>query len=149
MNDYLSLALLLPAHKEPQTRSYLRTNTVIAAWACMILGAGLILGFPGDIFALTIGAPLALSGSVLLLIGLRMQEENNVKPEDIAAWAPDAIPMPDAGRPMYRIDTSLDFPIRTSILCGPCGHLEWVEGKKPLSWDCPKCMTTLWFEEEE
>ena len=29
---------------------------------------------------------------------------------------------------MYRVDY-LDEPIRTSILCGSCGHVEWVEGK--------------------
>ena len=149
MNDYPSLAIALSTHKAPQSGSYLRTNTVISAWSCMILGAGLILGVPGDVFALTIGAPLAFAGSILLLIGLRMQDENSINPEDIATWAPDAIPMPDAGRPMYRVDTSLDPPIRTSILCGPCGHLEWIEGKKPQSWKCPECNISLWVEEDE
>ena len=31
----------------------------------------------------------------------------------------------DAGRPMFRIDTTLDDPIRTSILCGRCAEITW------------------------
>ena len=30
-------------------------------------------------------------------------------------WEPPAIELRDAGRPMFRIDTTLDEPIRTSI----------------------------------
>ncbi|HJL65037.1 MAG TPA: hypothetical protein QGF70_05560 [Candidatus Thalassarchaeaceae archaeon] len=129
--------------------SHLRTNTVIAAWACLVVGAGVILGVPGDPFALALGAPLAVSGVILLFIGLGMNTQSTNSPEEIAAWSPDAVKMPDAGRPMYRVDTSLDPPIRSSILCGRCGHLEWVDGSKPSFYDCVDCGTPLWIKEEE
>ena len=129
--------------------SHLRTNTVIAAWACLVTGAGVILGVPGDPFALALGTPIAIAGVILLFIGLGMKTESSINPEKVAAWAPDAVPMPDAGRAMYRIDTSLDPPIRSSILCGRCGHLEWVDGSKPSSYDCADCRTPLWIAEEE
>jgi transposase len=50
---------------------------------------------------------------------------------------------------MFRIDTTLDEPIRTSILCGRCANIEWVEGKKPKNFTCPSCGTELWVSEEE
>ena len=86
---------------------------------------------------------------MLLFFALGMPSEAAVDPEELAAWAPDAVKMPDAGRVMYRVDTSLDAPIRTSILCGRCGHLEWVDGRKPAEYDCVGCSTMLWVAEEE
>jgi hypothetical protein len=78
-----------------------------------------------------------------------MPDESSVDPDELAAWAPEAVKMPDAGRAMYRVDTSLDPPIKTSILCGRCGHLEWVDGRKPAFYNCLKCKTELWVAEEE
>ena len=111
--------------------SHRKLNLVIAAWTCILLGAGIVFGTAGDTFAIAIGAPLSIAGVGLLIFGLGMPDESSVDPEELAAWAPDAVKMPDAGRAMYRVDTSLDPPIKTSILCGRCGHLEWVNGKKP------------------
>jgi len=92
---------------------------------------------------------LSIAGAGLLIFGLGMPDESSVDPEELATWAPDAVKMPDAGRAMYRVDTSLDPPIKTSILCGRCGHLEWVNGKKPSFYNCVECKTTLWVAEEE
>ena len=64
-------------------------------------------------------------------------------------WEPSAIELPDAGRPMFRIDTTLDDPIRTSILCGRCAELTWIEGRKPKIFTCPSCGIDLWKSEEE
>ena len=124
-------------------------NKVIAAWSCLLLGAGIVFGTAGDTFAIAIGAPLSIAGAMLLLFGLGMPGGASVDPEELAAWAPDAVKMPDAGRAMYRVDTSLDPPIKTSILCGRCGHLEWIQGRKPRAYDCIECNTTLWVAEEE
>ena len=64
-------------------------------------------------------------------------------------WEPSAIELRDAGRPMYRIDTTLDKPIRTSILCGRCAEITWIEGRKPETFTCPSCRVDLWKSEEE
>jgi hypothetical protein len=49
---------------------------------------------------------------------------------------------------MYRVDTTLDEPKRSSILCGPCGTVTLVEGPKPNGYTCPACSIQLWQEEE-
>ena len=133
----------------PKPVSNRKLNLVIAAWVCILLGAGIVFGTAGNTFAIAVGAPLSIAGAALLMFGLGLPDESSVNPEELAAWAPDAVKMPDAGRAMYRIDTSLDPPIKTSILCGRCGHLEWVNGRKPSSYECVKCETVLWIEEEE
>ena len=133
----------------PNSNSHRKLNTVIAAWACILLGAGIVFGTAGNTFAIAIGAPLSIAGVALLLFGLGMADESSVDPDELAAWAPDAVKMPDAGRAMYRVDTSLDPPIKTSILCGRCGHLEWVDGRKPAFYSCVECKTELWVAEEE
>ena len=50
---------------------------------------------------------------------------------------------------MFRIDTTLDEPIRTSILCGRCAEITWIEGRKPKTFTCPSCGIDLWKSEEE
>ncbi|MDP7341039.1 MAG: hypothetical protein QF354_01415 [Candidatus Thalassarchaeum sp.] len=129
--------------------SNLRTNTVLAAWVCIALGSGIILTSGVSAFALAIAAPLAIAGIVLLVAGLGMAAEENVDPEKVAAWEPDSTKMPDAGRVMYRIDTTLEPPIRTSVLCGRCGNLDWLDGTKPKIHSCNSCSTLLWESEEE
>ena len=116
----------------PKPVSNRKLNLVIAAWVCILLGAGIVFGTAANTFAIAVGAPLSIAGAALLMFGLGLPDESSVNPEELAAWAPDAVKMPDAGRAMYRIDTSLDPPIKTSILCGRCGHLEWVNVRKPL-----------------
>jgi hypothetical protein len=68
---------------------------------------------------------------------------------DFSSWAPERATMPDAGRVMYRVDSTLDEPIRTSVLCGRCANLEWIDGLKPTIFQCPGCKTILWNSEEE
>ena len=126
-----------------------KVNIVLAAWACIVLGSGIILTSGASPFALTVAAPLAIAGVVMLFVGLGMAVEEHVDPEEVAAWEPEAGKMPDAGRVMYRVDTTLEDPVRTSILCGRCGRLDWVEGSKPKSHTCSECDTLLWESEEE
>ena len=130
-------------------RSNLKTNTVLAAWACIALSSGITLSSGVSPFAIAVAAPLAIAGIVLLLVGLGMAAEENVDPEKVAAWEPDSTTMPDAGRVMFRVDTTLEPPIRTSVLCGRCGSIDWVDGRKPSSHSCSSCSTLLWESEEE
>ena len=126
-----------------------KVNTVLAAWACLILGGGIALTSSASDFALATAAPLALAGAVMLLFGLSMDDESEADPDSVADWEPDSSKMPDAGRVMFRVDTTLDSPIRTSILCGRCGKVDWVEGRKPKAHACSECDTLLWESEEE
>ncbi|HIM13987.1 MAG: hypothetical protein CXX69_04865 [Candidatus Thalassarchaeum betae] len=126
-----------------------RLNTVLAAWSCIALGSGVFLTSGESPFALAVAAPLAIAGIALLIAGLGMAGEENVDPEEVAAWEPEAGKMPDAGRVMYRVDTTLESPVRTSILCGRCGGVDWVDGPKPKSHSCSECETLLWESEEE
>ncbi|MBJ36199.1 MAG: hypothetical protein CMB68_02320 [Euryarchaeota archaeon] len=126
-----------------------KINTVLAAWSCLILGGGIALTSDISEFVLAIAAPLAIAGAGLLLFGLSMDEESELDPVSVTDWEPDASKMPDAGRVMFRVDTTLDPPIRTSILCGRCGKVDWVDGRKPKSHTCSECNILLWESEEE
>jgi len=60
-------------------------------------------------------------GSLMLVWAISMKEEpRGMSEHDISEWAPEAETMnPGAGGSvMYRVDTTLDDPVRTSILCG-------------------------------
>ena len=128
---------------------YSRLNMVISAWICIALGSTIIISSGGTSFSFALAAPLSIGGIILLLIGLRMTSEKPIDPIDIANWTPDASLLPDAGRAMYRIDTTLHQPIRTSVLCGRCGEINWLDGPKPRKYSCPKCNVFLWESEEE
>jgi hypothetical protein len=61
---------------------------------------------------------------------------------------PEGELLPDAGRFMFRVDVTLDEPVTSSILCGPCGQVTVQPGPKPKSYTCPNCSRLLWDEEE-
>jgi len=122
-------------------------NAIIAGWFCIAIGAGITFAEPST-FALSISAPLSIGGIILLVIGISM-ESPNYDQHHYSSWAPERATMPDAGRAMYRIDSTLDEPIRTSVLCGRCANLEWIDGPKPTIFQCPRCNTILWDNEEE
>lgn len=93
--------------------------------------------------AVTVG----LFGIVFFLVGMTLGRQRELSPEAVAGWAPEGELLPDAGRFMYRVDVTLDEPIRSSILCGPCGHITLRDGSKPSAFSCPKCDRLLWEEE--
>ena len=122
-------------------------NTIISAWLCIAIGSGLTLS-DGSTFSLGLSVPLSIGGVILLVVGIAMgndAEEFSLNEE----WEPSAIELRDAGRPMFRVDTTLDEPIRTSILCGRCAEITWTEGRKPKTFTCPSCGVDLWKSEEE
>ena len=122
-------------------------NTIISAWLCIAIGSGLTLS-DGSTFSIGLSAPLSIGGVVLLLVGITMRNDAE-KSQSHIEWEPSAAELRDAGRPMFRIDTTLDDPIRTSILCGRCAEITWTEGRKPKTFTCPSCGVDLWKSEEE
>ena len=129
---------------------HLRNNLFIASWTLILLAAGISVGLPGA-SGLAIAAPAGIVGSLMLVWAISMKEEpKGMSERDLSEWSPDAeILAPGAGGSvLYRVATTLDVPIRTSILCGACGNLEWIDGKKPAEYVCPGCGQELWEEEE-
>ena len=128
---------------------HVKINIIISGWVCIILGSVLLFSSGESSLVLSFAAPISVLGLILLILGLMYKDEASIDPKDILSWEPDKTEMPDSGRVMYRVDTTLIEPIRTSILCGKCGNIYWNEGIKPKSFDCPDCLITLWHEEEE
>ena len=95
------------------------------------------------------GAIVGISGIFCFIIGMSTPSEMELSPEAVAAWEPSMELLPDAGRFMYRVDVTMDEPINTTILCGPCGNLETIEGPRPEQYACPGCNRQLWDSEEE
>ena len=120
-----------------------KENFLIAALICIVTGGFLSVG---GLYAM--GGTIGISGIVLFLVGMTMTSQRSMTAEEIERWQPSAEKMPDAGRVMFRVDVTLDEPIRSTILCGPCGHVSAVDGSKPVAFQCPKCERTLWDEEE-
>ena len=120
-------------------------NILISGWACTLIGTGIIFTM-SEPTGLLVGTPLLIAGFPLLLVALSRGRQASGEQAD-PNWSPPPESLPDAGRVMYRVDTSLDEPIRTSILCGACGEVDWVEGKKPLRHICIGCGILLWNEE--
>jgi hypothetical protein len=126
-----------------------RTNMFIASWLCIILASGLV--FTGAM-GLVVGAPIGLAGAILLLFAIaRVDEPTPMSEKAIGEWAPEGVEMPEGvgGSVMFRVDTTLDDPIKTSILCGNCGEVTWKDGKRPSNFTCPACETELWDHPEE
>ena len=130
-------------------QSYIKINIVISGWLCILLGSGLLFTSGGSTLVISLAGPIAVLGLILLIAGLLYKDGENIDPKIIAAWEPEHSKMPESGRIMYRVDTTLIEPIKTSILCGKCANLYWIEGTKPKSFDCPECLVTLWHQEEE
>jgi len=127
----------------------IRNNLFITSWLCLILGSGLIFASPSYI---AIGAPIGLAGAVTFLLAFaRVEEPKPMSEKEIRDWTPEVGELPDGaeGSIMYRIDTTIDDPIRTSVLCGKCGELTWCEGRRPQTFICPKCHTMLWDHPED
>ena len=112
-----------------------------------MIGSGIILSSGPSSMVLAIAAPISISGIGLLLVAIGMTDEQEVDQEEIQAWMPDTDFLPDAGGPMFRVDTTLIPPVKTSILCGRCGNVEILNGPKPTKYFCNECEIILWEEE--
>ncbi len=125
---------------------HLRANLLLSSIICIVIGAMLIIS--RETLAISIGAPISLCGLVMFVWGMSLQSrELGWSEEKVAKWEPSTGEMTDAGRIMYRVDTTLDEPYKSTILCGSCGEVTAVDGKRPKHFTCPSCENELWEEE--
>tara|TARA_B100001113_G_scaffold326778_1_gene299921 strand:- start:78 stop:455 length:378 start_codon:yes stop_codon:yes gene_type:complete len=120
-----------------------RENFLITGFVCIFFGASLSVANLGPM-AITVG----LFGVVFFLTGMTMGRQAGLSPEAVANWRPDSETLPEAGRFMYRVDVTLDEPVRTTVLCGPCGTVQVLDGPRPNTYTCSDCDLQLWDEEE-
>ena len=121
-----------------------RENMLLSAVVLIVLGAMISLGAD-----MIMGIIMGFFGIVCFVIGMSTSTKLENSPEAIREWTPTLEQLPDAGRFMYRVDVTMDEPIQSSILCGPCGHLEVVDGGRPSLYTCVNCNRLLWDSEEE
>ena len=113
---------------------------------CLLVVVGGMLSTGGQ---WTIGGTIGLWGVVMSVAGFFLPDGHRIDAEAVAAWRPSAETLMDAGRTMYRVDTTIDPPIVSTILCGACAHIAEVDGGRPATWTCPGCGLDLWRSEEE
>ena len=132
---------------------YLRKNLILSGWVCLIIGTGLVFSDSSGMLSI-IGTTLSLAGLGLIILGISSKNQG-MGPSQVAAWKPSQDDLEDPlasnfenKRIKFRIDTTLDEPIKTSILCGNCSELTIIEDLKPKFFKCPACKLELWDEEE-
>ncbi len=121
-----------------------RENFILSGAVCIVFGAFFTVA---EIYLLA--GTIGISGVALFIIGMSIKSDMGLSEKEIREWLPSSEGMPDAGRVMYRVDTTIDKPITTSILCGACAHIEVVKGKRPQTYTCVSCERFLWLDEEE
>ena len=122
-----------------------KENFLIAGIICLVSGAFFTVA---GLYAFSTTG--GIGGLILFILGMSAPApESSMTEEEIKNWKPNAQKMADAGRIMYRVDTTIDKPYKTTILCGACGFIGEVDGKRPASYTCSNCNTMLWEEEEE
>ena len=121
-----------------------RENFLLSGIVLIVLGALFSLGVN-----IAMGGVVGISGIICFIIGMSIPSQMGMSPEAVADWKPSMERLPDAGRFMYRVDVTMDEPIKSTILCGPCGNLETVDGPRPSEYTCPACNKLLWSSEEE
>ena len=121
-----------------------RENFLICGIVLIVFGALFSLGVN-----IAMGGVVGISGIACFIIGMSIPSQMGLNPEAVAEWTPSIERLPDAGRFMYRVDVTMDEPIKSTILCGPCGHLETIDGPRPNEYTCVSCDRVLWVDEEE
>ena len=118
----------------------------------LILGGFICITF-GAFFTVagiyTLASTVGVLGILLFVVGMGLRSNIGLSDADVRNWRPDEGQMPDAGRVMYRVDVTLDEPIESTIVCGPCGKVTVQPGPKPDNFTCPRCNIELWSLEEE
>ena len=88
-----------------------RENFLISGIVLIVLGALFSLGVNS-----AMGGVMGISGILCFIIGMSVPSEMEMSREAIANWQPSMERLPDAGRFMYRVDVTLDEPIKSTIL---------------------------------
>ena len=109
-----------------------RENFLISGIVLIVLGALFSLGVN-----IAMGGVMGISGILCFIIGMSVPSEMEMSPEAIANWQPSMERLPDAGRFMYRVDVTLDEPIKSTILCGLVGKLQPMTAANPQSSHAP------------
>lgn len=121
-----------------------RENLILAGFICIIFGAFFTVSG-----VYTLASTVGVLGILLFVVGMSLKSNIGMSEVEVRNWRPDEGQLPDAGRVMYRVDVTLDEPIESTIVCGPCGKISVHKGPKPDSFICPQCDIQLWSEEEE
>ena len=121
-----------------------RENFLICGIVLIVFGALFSLGVN-----IAMGGVVGISGILCFIVGMSIPSKLELSPEAISEWKPSIERLPDAGRFMYRVDVTMDEPIKSTILCGPCGHLETIDGPRPKKYNCINCNRAFWIDEEE
>ena len=73
----------------------------------------------GALFSLGVniamGGVVGISGIVCFIIGMSVPSQMGLSPEAVAEWTPSIERLPDAGRFMYRVDVTMDEPIKSAF----------------------------------
>ena len=120
-----------------------RENLLISSIVCITAGAFFTVAG-----IMSIAGTIGISGVVLFILGMSTSSDQGMSKKEIEEWVPESSQMPDAGRVMYRVDVTIDEPKKCTIMCGPCGHIEILDGERPAQFTCPSCSKLLWDEEE-
>ncbi len=120
-----------------------RENLLISSIVCITAGAFFTVAG-----IMSIAGTIGISGVVLFILGMSFSSQQGMSKKEIEEWVPESSQMPDAGRVMYRVDVTIDEPKKCTIMCGPCGHIEILDGERPAQFTCPSCSKLLWDEEE-
>ena len=121
-----------------------RENLILAGFVCIISGAFFTVAG-----VYTLASTVGVLGILLFIVGMSLKSNIGMSEAEVRNWRPDEGKLPDAGRVMYRVDVTLDEPIESTIVCGPCGKISVEKGPKPDSFICPQCNIELWRVEEE
>ena len=111
---------------------------------CLVILGGALSA--GGLWAF--GGTIGIWGIIAFVAGCSCRNPT-ASSQEVASWRPSAAPMANAGRTMYRVDTTIDEPIHTTVLCGSCAHLAEMDGPRPATFTCPGCGLLLWEDEEE
>tara|TARA_Y100000766_G_scaffold80697_1_gene68675 strand:- start:763 stop:1143 length:381 start_codon:yes stop_codon:yes gene_type:complete len=121
-----------------------RENLILGGFICIAFGAFFTVAG-----VYTLASTVGVLGIALFVIGMSIKSDVGLSKEAVRNWRPAEGQLPDAGRVMYRVDVTIDEPIESTIVCGPCGELTVHKGPKPSSFTCPQCNIELWNDEEE
>tara|TARA_B100000963_G_scaffold101641_1_gene87941 strand:+ start:8486 stop:8866 length:381 start_codon:yes stop_codon:yes gene_type:complete len=121
-----------------------RENLILGGFICIAFGAFFTVA---GIY--TLASTVGVGGILLFIVGMSLKSNIGLSEDDVRNWRPSEGQLPDAGRVMYRVDVTIDEPIESTIVCGPCGKVTVFPGPKPTSFICQHCNVELWNTEEE
>ena len=121
-----------------------RDNLILGGFICISFGAFFTVAG-----VYTLASTVGVLGILLFTVGMSLKSNIGMSDAEVRNWRPEEGQLPDAGRVMYRVDVTIDEPIESTIVCGPCGKVTVQQGPKPDTFTCSQCNTLLWSAEEE